>query len=102
VPASFSPMPLVRVPEPFDHPDWISEVKHDGFRALAHVKGYECCLVSHRGHVFPKWDVLCDEIAHRFPPDCSSVARAGFLRILIVLHPAVPTTAKSDPITSTR
>jgi hypothetical protein len=27
------PMPLLRLPEPFDHPDWLFEVKHDGFRA---------------------------------------------------------------------
>jgi hypothetical protein len=32
-------MPLVRIPEPFDHPDWVYEVKHDGFRALAYVEG---------------------------------------------------------------
>lgn len=57
-------MPLVRIPEPFDHPDWLYEIKHDGFRALAHVERYECRLVSRRGHVFPKWDVLCSEIAH--------------------------------------
>jgi bifunctional non-homologous end joining protein LigD len=31
------PMPLVRVPEPFDHSDWLFELKHDGFRALAYV-----------------------------------------------------------------
>jgi hypothetical protein len=32
-------MPLVRIPEPFDHPDWLFELKHDGFRALTHVEG---------------------------------------------------------------
>ena len=57
-------MPLVAVPEPFDHPDWLFEVKHDGFRALAHVEGHCCHLTSRRGHVFRKWDVLCEEIAH--------------------------------------
>src|SRR4051794_2046721 len=35
-PMLYMPMPLVRVPEPFDHPDWLYELKHDGFRALAH------------------------------------------------------------------
>ncbi len=33
------PMRLLRIPEPFDHPDWLYEVKCDGFRALAHVNG---------------------------------------------------------------
>jgi bifunctional non-homologous end joining protein LigD len=62
--STFPPMPLERIPEPFDHPDWVFEVKHDGFRALAHVDGHRCRLVSRRGHVFAKWDVLCVEIAH--------------------------------------
>jgi hypothetical protein len=34
------PMPLVRIPEPFDHPDWLFELKHDGFRAVAYVDGH--------------------------------------------------------------
>jgi hypothetical protein len=32
------PMPLLRVPEPFDDPDRIFELKLDGFRALAYVE----------------------------------------------------------------
>jgi ATP-dependent DNA ligase len=31
------PMPLLRVADAFDHPDWRFELKHDGFRALAHI-----------------------------------------------------------------
>jgi bifunctional non-homologous end joining protein LigD len=61
---ALSPMPLIRVAEAFDHPDWIFELKHDGFRALAHVEGHRCTLVSRRGHVFSKWAVLCTEISH--------------------------------------
>jgi bifunctional non-homologous end joining protein LigD len=57
-------MPLVRIPEPFDHPDWRFEIKYDGFRALAQIDGHRCRLVSRRGHVFSKWDVLCTEISH--------------------------------------
>jgi bifunctional non-homologous end joining protein LigD len=58
------PMPLVRIPEPFDHPDWVYEPKFDGFRALAYVDGHRCRLMSRRGHEFTKWDVLCTEISH--------------------------------------
>ena len=29
------PMPLVRIPEAVDHTDWLFELKHDGFRAIA-------------------------------------------------------------------
>jgi hypothetical protein len=79
VPASFSPMPLVRVPEPFDHSDWLFEIKHDGFRALAHVERYETRLVSRRGHVFPRWDVLCEEIAHSVRCQRSRVANDAVL-----------------------
>jgi hypothetical protein len=31
-------MPLTRRLEPFSHPDWLLEIKHDGFRALAPKK----------------------------------------------------------------
>ncbi|PYS45165.1 MAG: hypothetical protein DMG13_32670 [Acidobacteria bacterium] len=32
------PMRLAQRPKPFDHSDWIFEIKYDGFRALAHVR----------------------------------------------------------------
>ena len=57
-------MPLLRLPEPFDHPDWLFEVKHDGFRALAHIDGHHCDLVSRNGHTFKHWPQLCEELAH--------------------------------------
>jgi len=28
----FQFLPLVRRPEPFSHPDWLFEIKYDGFR----------------------------------------------------------------------
>ena len=58
------PMRLLRIPEPFDHPDWIYEVKFDGFRALAYVNGHHCQLVSRNGHPFKSWPDLAEEIAH--------------------------------------
>jgi ATP-dependent DNA ligase len=57
-------MPLLRLPEPFDDPDWLFEVKHDGFRALAHIDGHHCALVSRNGHTFKHWPQLCEELAH--------------------------------------
>lgn len=41
----FQPMPLTRMEQPFDHPEWLYEIKHDGFRALAHVHDGQCQLV---------------------------------------------------------
>jgi bifunctional non-homologous end joining protein LigD len=46
------PQPLVRIPEPFDDPDWIFELKLDGFRALAFFEGRICRLVSRNGHTY--------------------------------------------------
>jgi ATP-dependent DNA ligase len=34
------------VREPFDHPDYIFELKHDGFRAIAYLRNGESKLVS--------------------------------------------------------
>jgi ATP-dependent DNA ligase len=53
-----APMRLLRIPEPFDHLDFIFEPKLDGFRALAHVRGHRCELVSRNGHVFKLWPQL--------------------------------------------
>jgi ATP-dependent DNA ligase len=39
-------MRLRLVKEPFDHPDYLFELKHDGFRALAYIEEYDCRLVS--------------------------------------------------------
>ena len=57
-------MRLLRIQEPFDHPDFIFEPKLDGFRALAHVRGHRCELVSRNGHVFEPWPQLAEEMAH--------------------------------------
>jgi bifunctional non-homologous end joining protein LigD len=58
------PPDLVRFREPFDHPDWVFEVKDDGFRALAHITGHHCELRSRNGHVFKHWPQLWEELAH--------------------------------------
>jgi len=39
-------MRLRLVRGPFDHPDYIFELKHDGFRAIAYLENGECKLVS--------------------------------------------------------
>jgi bifunctional non-homologous end joining protein LigD len=57
-------MRLLRIPEPFDHPDFVFEPKIDGFRALAYVEGHHATLVSRNGHVFKSWPQLAEEIAH--------------------------------------
>jgi bifunctional non-homologous end joining protein LigD len=39
-------MRLRLIKEPFDNPDYIFELKHDGFRAVVYVENGECRLVS--------------------------------------------------------
>ena len=58
-------MRLLRIPEPFNHPDWLYEVKFDGFRALTHVTGHHCQLISRNGHGFKSWPYLAEETRTR-------------------------------------
>jgi hypothetical protein len=54
-------MPLSRKPAPFDHPEWVFELKYDGFRSLAILQNGRCQLISRNGHSFskrPRWAVL--------------------------------------------
>jgi bifunctional non-homologous end joining protein LigD len=44
------PMTLIRKPDPFDDPDWIYEIKHDGFRALAVIEQGHCRFFSRKKH----------------------------------------------------
>ena len=39
-------MRLTRIAMPFDDPDYLFELKHDGFRAIAYFQNGECKLVS--------------------------------------------------------
>jgi bifunctional non-homologous end joining protein LigD len=66
--SSLHPMPLVRIPEPFDHEQFVFELKHDGFRALAVTRGHHCELISRRGHVY-RFPQLAEELAHAVRAD---------------------------------
>ncbi len=49
---SFKPMRLARLREPFDHPDWLFELKFDGFRALAYIENGSARVVSRRHNAY--------------------------------------------------
>lgn len=49
--------------KPFCHPDWIFEVKWDGFRSLAYVEGRDCRLISRNGNEFKSFPALNDGIS---------------------------------------
>jgi hypothetical protein len=56
-------MPLGRRRRPFSHPDWLFEIKWDGFRSLAQIEDGQCRLISRNGNEFKSFSVLNDVIA---------------------------------------
>src|SRR5580765_1242999 len=52
---TIEPMELIQQALPFDHPDWLFEPKHDGFRALAYVQGDDCKFVSRNDRNFARF-----------------------------------------------
>src|SRR4051812_19016156 len=61
------PMPLAVLRHPLDHPDWIFELKYDGFRALAYIDAGECRLVSRNGNTFRGFPQLTAALAAAIP-----------------------------------
>ena len=88
-------MRLIRIPSAFDHPDFLFEPKLDGYRALAHVRGHRCELMSRNGYAFKQWPQLAEEVAHAIPAFSAVLDRRDLLsatRRAIRLLPAhVPT-----------
>ena len=56
-------MAVASRPEPPTGPDWLFELKYDGFRALAYISD-RVQLVSRKGHTYRRFDRLCKELAH--------------------------------------
>jgi bifunctional non-homologous end joining protein LigD len=48
--------------EPFDHPEWLYELKLDSFRALAFIESGSCRLVSRKAHVYKSFPGLCQSL----------------------------------------
>ena len=61
------PMPLLKRPLPFDDPNWIFELKYDGFRALAVIENGRARLLSRNGHPFASFAELGKLIAAGLP-----------------------------------
>jgi bifunctional non-homologous end joining protein LigD len=64
----FQPMPLGRKPRPFNHPEYLFELKYDGFRALAVVEYGRCTLFSRNGHPFASLGDLATRIGDALMP----------------------------------
>src|SRR5205809_5526961 len=64
---SFQPMTLLKRAAPFDDPDWIYELKMDGFRALAVIEHGRAQLLSRKGHPFASFSALAESISDSLP-----------------------------------
>jgi bifunctional non-homologous end joining protein LigD len=69
----FQPMPLQKRVSPFDDPDWIFELKLDGFRALAVIQSGRAELISRNGHPFGSFAELGKVIAASLPEATNTV-----------------------------
>jgi bifunctional non-homologous end joining protein LigD len=63
----FIPQPLRSKPVPFDHSDYLYELKYDGFRALAYLENGRCRLVSRNGTTFASFSFLASSIGSSLP-----------------------------------
>src|SRR5438552_7781060 len=64
---ALSPMPFLKRAASFDDPDWIYELKMDGFRALAVIEHGRAQLLSRNGHPFSSFAELGKQIAAALP-----------------------------------
>jgi ATP-dependent DNA ligase len=48
---------------PFDDPDWLFELKHDGFRALAYLEDGKCRLVSRHRNTYKSFETLATDLS---------------------------------------
>ncbi len=69
MPKSVQPMLATLVKEPFDHPDWIFEVKWDGYRAIAEIRDHHVSLYSRNGISFARKFIPIAEALRKFEFD---------------------------------
>ena len=60
---SIVPAKLARSLEAFDDPEWLFELKHDGFRSLAYLEDGRCQLVSRHRNVYKSFEALREALA---------------------------------------
>ena len=57
-----SASPLTSLKEPIGHPNWIYELKHDGFRGILYIDRDQAWLVSRKGKKFRQFDPLLKQV----------------------------------------
>ena len=58
----FQPLPLGRVPEAFSHPDYLFELKWDGFPSLVRIEHGKCRLISRKANELKSFRVLQESL----------------------------------------
>jgi bifunctional non-homologous end joining protein LigD len=58
-----APINPTRIAAPFDDQDWLFELKHDGFRALAYTEDGSCRLISRKQIVYKSFSTLAAALA---------------------------------------
>ena len=64
-----TPLTLISQKQPFDDPDWLYEIKHDGFRALAVIENGRCRFFSKNKHRLTGFRDLGEAIARELNVD---------------------------------
>ena len=54
---------MIQQPAPFSDPDWLFEIKYDGWRSLAYIEDSSCKLVSRNGNTFSRFRQLSKALA---------------------------------------
>ena len=49
--------------EPFEHPEWVFDVKYDGFRGMCYLEQGCCRMISRKGNLMSRFAGLGDQIA---------------------------------------
>jgi bifunctional non-homologous end joining protein LigD len=71
-------MQLSRIGAPFDHPDFLFELKHDGFRALAYISDRMCSLISRKNHAYKSFAPLPEALGQLRAKTADSEGRSQF------------------------
>jgi hypothetical protein len=85
---ALTPMRLLRIPEPFDHPDFVFEPKIDGFRAVGpRARASVRARLAQRTRV----QILASALRRNCPRRASNGLRAGWGDLL-------PRTGRPQPL----
>jgi bifunctional non-homologous end joining protein LigD len=60
---SIQPINPAKIASPFNHQDWVFELKHDGFRAVAYVENGTCRLISRKQILYKTFASLAMALA---------------------------------------